>query len=180
MSTDLVADATKGQLTLPVTGEAIDLSKPADVLRAGHALQELWAQIRQAKERVDDAARAHMRERAATVLQEGQWEATQGAGKATFDWQAIYDAALAEGVPRDAAERVAPFERRGDGRELNKLAGRDDAWRKAAAAGTSRSGGGVRYALKEAGAPAPATPASVREQAAAHQAEASRARRLGI
>lgn len=179
MSGELATPA-QGKLVLPVTGEVIDLGDPEAVVRAGWALQDAAQKIRDIKSRVDEAARAHLAAVAATELQLGRFEVIQGTGKATYDWQAIYEAAIDAGIAQDAAERVVPLERTGNGKELNKLASRSDEWRRAAAAGTTRSGGSLRYGLHEAQAPAPETPKAIQQQVRQERQEAQEMDDLGI
>jgi hypothetical protein len=180
-SNELAAPDQAGTLTIPGTGEAFDLTKPEDVVRAGYYLQELGSQVRAAKTKVDAVSRFHMRANAAIRFDHGRYGAVEKSGHAEYNGQAIYDAAIEEGLPQDAVERMIPLERRAaSGTELNKLASRDERWRKAIAAGTNRKPGSVRYELQKAGEIAPATPQAIQQHVAADQAAERDARELGI
>ena len=181
MSQDLVSPDQIGTITMPGSGEAFDLTNPSDVVKAGYALQELFTAVRAAKSKVDAVSRFHMQAEGAVRFQQGHYAAVQGTGRAEYHPDTIYDAAISAGIPQEAVERMIPLERAvKDGRELNKLATRDDAWAKAVAAGTSRKPGSVRYELEQSAVPAPATPMAIQEKVADGQAETARARRLGI
>jgi len=181
VSHDLTTPDQAGTITMPGTGEAFDLTNVDDVLKAGRALAELISQAMSAKKKVDAVARFHMQAESAVRLQRGMYGAVQGTGRAEYHAQAIYDAAIDAGIPQDAVERMIPLERAvRDGRELNKLGTRDDAWAKAIAAGTTRKPGSVKYELERGPAAAPATPEAVKHAVAAERREELAARDRGI
>ena len=179
--TTLVVGIPKGMIMVPGTGETFDLTVPEQVLAASHALGQIAQQARDEKSKVDEIIRGMLQAGAATTLQIGQYEAQEGSGRATYDAEKIYDAALKAGIPQDAVERMVPLERKvKDGRELNKLANRDDAWKTAMALGTKRSRGSIFVELKQAQAPAPETPKEIQGVVQERQAEEQAAEEMGV